>query len=234
MKRIALILIAVLLVTSVGAHAGKGRGNNGDAQAGCNLRSQLAEIPPSHLGDRERTDLRFMREEEKLARDVYLSLHERWELAMFRQIARAESRHMALTRVMIHKYGVEDPVGDNGLGVFTNSSLQALYEELTASGAASVEAALLVGAAIEELDIRDLKRSLERSNNRDLALLYQNLMKGSRNHLRAFTRALERRGLGYEPVYLSAEEYQEIVESPRERGVVGTDGQVICGGGSGW
>ena len=39
----------------------------------------------------------------------------------------------------------------------------------------------------------DLRRALERSNNEDLAMLYQNLMKGSRNHLRAFARNLASR-----------------------------------------
>ena len=229
MKRVTLILIAALIAAPFAADAGRGNGQNG---AGCGLEPMLGELPARHVGDRERSDLLFMREEEKLARDVYLSLYEHWELRLFQQIARAESRHMAQTLFLLHKYELEDPVGHNGLGVFANPDLQALYEQLAASGAASVESALLVGAAIEDLDIRDLQRGLERTNNEDIGMLYQNLMKGSRNHLRAFIRALERRGVAYEPLYLSAQHYLEIVNSPREKGVVDADGEVICGGGA--
>ena len=231
MKQIVVTLIAVLLIAPVASHAGKGNGDRGKGAGACDLKQQLAELPARHLGDRERADLMFMREEEKLARDVYLSLYEQWELAIFRQIAKAESRHMALTLVVVDKYELDDPVGDNGLGVFTDSGLQQLYETLTATGAASVESALLVGAAIEDLDISDLVRSVERANNEDLDLLYQNLMKGSRNHLRAFTRVLERYGVTYAPVYLSPEAYQEILDAPREKGLVDSHGEPLCGGG---
>ena len=227
MKRITLAMAVLLLVAPVAAEAGKGKG---ERAGGCNLAQRLMELPAQNVGNREETDLVFMREEEKLARDVYLTLYEEWELSIFRRIARAERQHMALTRVILDKYGVEDPVGDSGLGVFADAGLQALYEQLTASGRASVEGALLVGAAIEDLDISDLRRALERANNQDLAMLYQNLMKGSRNHLRAFTRALERHGVEYEPVHLSPEEYLEIIGTPQEKGVVGTEGEPLCGG----
>ena len=235
MKRVVLMLIAVLLLAPPATRAGQGKGGPGDGEGGpgapgCSLHRMLVELPSEHLGTREASDLAFMREEEKLSRDVYLSLHERWGLRIFRQIAGGERRHMREVRVLIDKYGIEDPVAGNGLGVFTDGDLQALYESLTDDGAASPESALLVGAAIEELNLRELKLSLGRANNQDLALLYQNLMKGSRNHLRAFTRALARRGIVYEPVYLTPEEYQAIVDMPREQGVVDAAGEWVCGG----
>lgn len=232
-KRVACILIAVLFVAPLAAQAGRGKGANKGGNAGCDLGSLLNELPSEKLKKRERSDLKYMREEEKLARDVYLSLHETWGLRAFRQIAKAESNHMAAALALIDKYELADPVGDNALGVFSNPGLQALYEDLSATGVASVESALLVGAAIEDLDIFDLQRSLETTDNEDLEVLYKNLMKGSRNHLRAFTALLERQGVSYEPVYLSAAEYQEIIDSPQEKGVVGADGQLLCGGGRG-
>jgi hypothetical protein len=197
--------------------------------SGCGLDVILEELPFERLRKRERVDLRYMREEEKLARDVYLSLAERWDLRVFRQIARSERSHMASALVLIEKYGLADPVGDNPLGVFTDSDLQALYEDLSKAGQRSRMSALTVGAAIEELDIVDLQRALARTNNRDLRLLYENLMKGSRNHLRSFVATLERQGGRYEPALLDLEEYREIVDSPTERGIVGFDGDLPCG-----
>jgi hypothetical protein len=119
----------------------------------------------------EEVDLFFMREEEKLARDVYLSLFEAGGLRILRNIARAGSVHMTSASTVIEKYELDDPVAVNGLGVFSNADLQTLYEELAALGTSSVESALLVGAAIEDVDIFDLKQGLARTNNEDLAVL---------------------------------------------------------------
>lgn len=227
MKRIGWILVAVLLIAPMAAQARRGnRGSNG-----CSLSRLLTELPVEDLRKKEIKNLLYMREEEKLARDAYLSLDEQWDLRVFRQIGKAEKKHMAAVFVLIEKYELVDPVGDHPLGIFTNPELQSLYEDLSAAGSASLIGALQVGAAIEDVDIYDLQRSLERTDNQDLQLLYQNLMKGSRNHLRAFARLLERHGETYVPVYLLPDEYQEILDSPHEKGVVGTDGELQCGGG---
>lgn len=231
MKRIALILVGVLLLAPMAAQAGKRNGRSNSGGDSCSLTGLLNDFPAENLRKKERDDLLYMREEEKLARDTYLSLHEQWGLRVFRQIAKAETNHMAAIGVMIDKYELVDPVGDNPLGVFTNPELQSLYEDLSVAGSASLIGALQVGAAIEDVDIYDLQRALERTNNKDLQIVYQNLMKGSRNHLRAFVKLLDRYGETYEPVYLSPDEYQEIIDSPREKGVVDADGDLLCGGG---
>ncbi len=52
-------------------------------------------------------DILYLREEEKLARDVYLKLAERWQLPIFENIARAEQRHMDLVLQVIEVYGID-------------------------------------------------------------------------------------------------------------------------------
>jgi hypothetical protein len=224
MKRFTIALIATLFVLPLGAGAQTTPGT-----ATCDLDTILEELSTQHLRKKEKNNLLFMREEEKLARDVYLSLYEEWGLRIFRQISRSERTHMASALVLIEKYELEDPVGDNPLGVFTNEDLQALYEDLSAAGQSSLVSALIVGALIEELDIYDLQRVSAKTNNDDLKILYQNLMKGSRNHLRAFTDVLEGYGESYEPTFLSEEEYGAILDSSKERGLVGVDGEPLCG-----
>ena len=56
----------------------------------------------------------FMREEEKLARDVYLVLAEKWDLGLFWNIAESEQQHMDAVLKLLKKYGLEDPAGDPG------------------------------------------------------------------------------------------------------------------------
>jgi hypothetical protein len=103
-------------------------------------------------------------------------------------------------------------------GEFVDEELQALYDQLVDQGSQSLVEALKVGAAIEEIDILDLEAYLSQTENADIQRVYESLVRGSRNHLRAFVSSLERQGVEYERTYLSPEAYDEIVNSGTERG----------------
>jgi hypothetical protein len=171
----------------------------------------------SELTEDEILGLFYMREEEKLARDVYLALYDLWGLAIFQNIANSEQSHTDAVKVLLDAYDLEDPVAGNDPGEFDNEDLQALYDQLISLGSQSLSDALKVGAAIEEIDILDIEAYLAQTDNADIRRVYENLMKGSRNHLRAFTSTLGRQtGETYQPQYLSVEVYQSIVDGAME------------------
>ena len=172
------------------------------------------------LSSAEIEDILYMREEEKLARDVYLTLYQEWGLSIFQNIAGSEATHMEALKNLIGRYGLEDPAAGQDIGVFTNPTLQELYDQLVAEGSKSLGDALRVGAAIEEIDILDLEEAMAQTDKADIQLVYKSLMKGSRNHLRSFTSTLEKQtGEIYQPLYLDIAEYVEIVSTtPRETG----------------
>ena len=160
----------------------------------------------------EAASLQFMREEEKLAHDVYVALAEAWGLRVFGNIAQAEQQHSNATAYWLDYYKLDDPAEGNAPGKFMNADLQALYDNLVAQGKRSVADALKVGAAIEEIDIRDLDAALSESSNPALTQLYGNLKAGSENHLRAFASNLRTQtGETYAPQYLSQAAYDEMV-----------------------
>jgi hypothetical protein len=166
----------------------------------------------------EVSDITYMREEEKLARDVYLTLYEKWGLPVFQNIARSEATHMAAVETLIDRYGLVDPATDE-VGTFTNPDLQALYDQLVEQGVRSQVDALRVGAAIEEIDILDLQEAIEETDHADIALVYGNLARGSENHLSAFVSNLARRdSTSYEPQYLSQAAYDAIIASQDGQG----------------
>ena len=101
------------------------------------------------LSAEEIDDLLYMREEEKLARDVYIKLYEEWSTPVFNNISDAERRHMDTMLTMIEKYELRDPVTDDSVGAFTDAVLSNLYHDLVAEGYTSQLAALYVGALIE-------------------------------------------------------------------------------------
>ncbi|MCA9124484.1 MAG: DUF2202 domain-containing protein [Planctomycetaceae bacterium] len=143
------------------------------------------------LSSVESQGLTYMRQEEKLARDVYLTLGEQWNLPIFANIAKAESRHMAAIGGLLARYNLADPVAIDVRGQFTDQKFTKMYEDLVASGAQSLADALRVGIQIEELDIADLQADLNTARQQDIRNVYQNLLKGSQQHLRAFTAQLK-------------------------------------------
>lgn len=183
------------------------------------LDNALAEINATGLTADEQDNLIYMREEEKLAHDVYMTLYTQWNLPIFQNIANSEATHTEAIRTLLLRYGLEDPAVNQDLGSFTNETLQALYEQLVAAGSQSLADALTVGATIEDLDIVDLQDSLAQTDKADISLVYENLMKGSRNHLRAFTNTLQQQTGGtYQPQYLDQATYEAIIASEVERG----------------
>ncbi|MBP9668916.1 MAG: DUF2202 domain-containing protein [Candidatus Pacebacteria bacterium] len=182
------------------------------------MRPEISSLAAQDISDAERAGLLFMREEEKLARDVYRSLGEEWRLPIFSNIAQSEQTHTEAVQALLVKYDIPDPAVRDVPGVFANPDLQKLYDELMARGGHSAEEALKVGALIEDIDLADLEVQIAATDNADIALVYGNLTRGSRNHLRAFTKQLAGRGIVYAPVKITQSAYDAIISSEREMG----------------
>lgn len=167
------------------------------------------------LTDNEKEDLLFLREEEKLARDVYLFSSAKYGTQIFANISWSEQKHMGEVLNLLTKYGVPDPASKD-TGVFSNAVLQQLYTDLTSKSNKSLGDALEVGATIEDLDIYDIKSNMERTDKLDLLDVYDKLQCGSRNHMRAYYTQLNNEGITYKPQYLSQDELDEILAGSHE------------------
>jgi len=176
------------------------------------------EVTNDNNGDKltveELTGLLHMLEEEKLARDVYIHLENKWNLNQFRNIKNSESTHMNAIASLLDKYGVRYTILPEG--EFVSSELQTLYNELTALGGQSSAAALQVGATIEDLDIVDLKEYIKATDKTDIIEEYESLECGSRNNLRAFVRGITNSGAEYIPQFMTLEEYNSILSGSHE------------------
>jgi len=170
----------------------------------------------SELSPSEAAGLRFTREEEKLARDVYGVMVASGPI--FDNIGASEQKHFDAVGGLLVTYELDDPSAGLGPGVFQDPVLATLYAELVARGQPGGVAALQVGCAIEELDIRDLELALTEVTHADIAEVYESLVLGSRNHLRAFYSNVTAAGATYVPVYLDQATFDAIVTSPKEQG----------------
>ncbi|MEK8016069.1 MAG: DUF2202 domain-containing protein [Candidatus Parabeggiatoa sp.] len=170
----------------------------------------LLEQPLAEISEAEITTLSFMREEEKMARDVYITLYEVWQTPIFANISKAEQQHMDQIKLLLDSYELPDPAFEE-TGVFTNPDIQALYDSLVERGRTSQIEGLQVGALIEEVDIADLQNALAETENPALETIYTNLMNGSYNHLRGFVRNIEYLDYAYQAQHLSQEEVDDIL-----------------------
>lgn len=192
------------------SNAGNGGNGNGSTNS-------VLNIPASDLNADETAGLLYMLEEEKLARDVYNALFNTWNVSTFQSIAASEQHHMDEVALLLDRYQIAYTT--QAAGVFTNPELQNLYNALVAQGSQSLAEALKVGGAIEEIDILDLQSRISTTDNADIQQVYNNLMSGSYNHLNAFATALlNQTGETYQPQYLSASEYQAIIDGSAQNG----------------
>jgi len=206
-------LLAALLVSALVTGLALG--------AGAIFTASAAEAPEA--GAEEKAGLVYMVEEEKLARDVYAKMFELWGLGMFRNISNAEQRHVEHVREVLKAQGLGDPTASAKPGEFTDARLQALYDTLVKKGAESLEAALTVGATIEDVDISDLEALKAKTKSEDIAALYNALIAGSENHLRSFAGQLKARGVEYKPEHIPPERYSEILAGANRQGACDPD-----------
>ncbi len=219
---------------------GKGPGSKSSNGLACmNFSAQmLANIADQGpLDEHEAAGLTELREEEKLAHDVYVALAAKWQVPIFTHISQAESRHMNAMARLLEAYRLDDPVADREAGEFSSPRFTKLYQELIQTGSGSLTEAYKVGALIEELDISDLQNVTEKSTQPLVKQVFGNLERASRNHLRAFASQLAQQEESYEARHLTQAEFDSIAESDWERGHGGQRGQGRMGQkgrGPGW
>ncbi|NJE30918.1 DUF2202 domain-containing protein [Thermococcus sp. 18S1] len=230
MRKVGFLIIGLLLLAAVAASgciAGEAgtdststvrgeppedRGQGSPAPGGEMGMPDISVLPYQELSEDEIDAILYMAEEEKLARDVYLTLFNETGIQVFDNIARSEQTHMDMVVELIEKYNLTNPIEGLGVGEFRSREMQNLYDDLVSKGSAGEVEALKVGALVEEIDIKDLQEYLRRTDNEDVKAVFESLMNGSESHLRAFTRVLSNRyGVEYHPQVLGEDEYLAIV-----------------------
>ena len=192
--------------------------NNGKEEvSACEV---INNLPREELSKEEKTALLMMIEEEKLARDVYITLGEKYDQKVFKNISEAENRHMDALICLFEKYDLKNPVEGKAIGEFSNRKFQDMYESLVIRGKTDLTEALKTGASIEDLDIYDLNKLLESrtTDNADLKAVFKELVRGSRNHMRAFTKNLKKQNATYTVQHIDQKQYKAIINADQERG----------------
>lgn len=183
----ALLTVILSMALPTTTWAGGPRGGRGGMQGNANACTVFAA---ETLSQGEIDTMMYMREEEKMARDLYISFNEMYgtTVRVFGNISRSEQKHMDAVKGLLDAYGLTDPVVDDGVGKFTNPVLGKQFKELLKQGAEDLKAALEVGVTVEMQDLVDLAAAMKGTDEPCIDRVYSNLLKGSTNHLTAFSR----------------------------------------------
>lgn len=213
MKKLLPILMLIATAGSVFSFASCKKEKNNVTPAGTSHPPNATALTPF-----EKETIVYTREEEKMARDVYTVMLAKWNINIFSNISTSEQKHMDAIQTLLTTYSLADPVGYNGPGVFANMEIQKLYNDLVAKGNNSETDAIIAGLTIEDMDIYDLQQVLLQIQKPDIKTVYENLLRASKNHMREFYTQLQNRGGTYIPQFLAQQEYNDIVNSPKEHG----------------
>jgi hypothetical protein len=144
------------------------------------------------LTDEQLDTLVYIYQEEKVARDVYITLGDIYSnQTVFANIQESEQEHIDKAEILCDRYGADTSgIVEENVGEFVLPVLQELYDTLVASGSQSELGALMVGEYIELTDIDDLEEAAEGMPS-DVVSTYENLKEGSLNHLAAFRDAID-------------------------------------------
>ena len=203
----------------------RGMQNNMQGVADCQLDTNQIEIRT--LSQEEIDSLKFMREEEKLARDVYQVLYGQTLAMVFGNITQSEQKHMDLVGVFLEAYGIADPAKEE-VGEFTDQSLQILHNDLLIKASTSDLEAYKVGALIEEVDIEDLELAIKSTEIAELKRMYTNLRDASYKHLRAFTKQIIAIEGSYTAQQLDQEVVDDILAAPNTTNQMGNAIKVLA------
>lgn len=189
MKKQNLIALLSLLLLAANPVEARGRGQGRGNGAGQDPGSVVGQFPVYQLSGEQREDLKFMWEEEKLARDVYLYFADKYGSRPFVNISKSEQKHMDAVGALLNKYNIQKPSGAYENGVYASPELQKLYADLIAKGNVSEYESFKVGEAIELVDIEDLNEAMKDSHP-DASAIFSRLLEASYKHLNAFQRQL--------------------------------------------
>jgi hypothetical protein len=132
--------------------------------------------------------LRYLREEVKLARDVYSALSDIWGMPVFENTAKSKQSLMNAVSCFLTPYGFDAPTED--AGKFVDSDLQELYSYLIDRGKVSRSNAIDVTILVEQTVIADLNDVFLQTNEKDVYKVLTLLKEGSETHLHELSRYL--------------------------------------------
>lgn len=159
-------------------------------------------------------------QEEKLAYDLYGEFYERWSLNVFNAVQQREAKHVWCVEKIMDNYGFKHTANIN-TGTYQDKEVQKIYDELTVKGCISDLSALEAAAFIKEKHISQLRSRIQLQSDGYIIKVIFLIEKAAQSHLIAFVKSIRLSGSDYKPVFLSDDEFSNIMNSDKNKVIAG-------------
>jgi hypothetical protein len=152
--------------------------------------------------------------EERMAYDLYGEFYERWALSVFKKVQEREAKHVWCVERIMDNYGFT--YNTNVIsGSYPDKEIQKIYDELTVKGCISDLAALEAAAYIKEKHISQLRERIRYQEDEYIVKVIFLMESAAQSHLRAFVKSIRLSGSDYSPVFLTDDEFRNIMDSDK-------------------
>lgn len=153
-------------------------------------------------------------QEEKLAYDLYGEFYERWSLGVFNKVQQREAKHVWCVERIMDNYGFDYNTNTNS-GIYPDKDIQRMYDDLTVKGCISDLAALEAAAYIKEKHISQLRERIRYQEDEYVVKVIFLMESAAQSHLRAFVKSIRLSGSDYSPVFLTDDEFSNVMDSDK-------------------
>lgn len=154
-------------------------------------------------------------EQEKLARDVYSQIGEKFGIKILKNAAIGKQKQMSLILdfMTLNQVAV---AFDDAQGVFKSPELRENYSAFLTEGLGSLNNAFRVGAKMEDYNIYHIDKILATQTTGKLVLLLSKLSCSAGNELKTQVNMLVGNGEMFMPDYISVKLYRSIMHDNHE------------------
>lgn len=155
-----------------------------------------------------------------MAYDLYGEFYERWSLSVFHKVQQREAKHVWCVERIMDNYGFTYNTNANS-GSYPDREIQKTYDELTVKGCISDLAALEAAAFIKEKYISRLRERIRYQEDEYVVKVIFLMESAAQSHLRAFVNSIRLSGSDYSPVFLTDDEFSNIMDSDNNNTIAG-------------
>ncbi len=145
--------------------------------SGTNVNDESNSVFNETLSPREIDDMNYLIENEKLLRDYFNVMYNKYNLSLFQNVAKSEQSHLNFLAVKFLRYDLKNPTEEKPAGEYVNPELQQTYDIMIAKGETNIYAALLAGSSKVKEDVEDIPLMIDQfEGNADIVLIFSNIL----------------------------------------------------------
>ena len=155
-----------------------------------NLSTTLQNFYVSDLNESVKSDVVYLYELERFAKDIYQKSYDEWGLELFNTLTSTQSLNNSIIAILLDNYNITYNVTPEA-GVYTDDTIQGFYDTYVQETNTTIKDSLSMGVALEEKLVSEIDTLMQnRSLSDDVKIVYEIVKRSTREHIHSFNIAL--------------------------------------------